>query len=73
MLNHDESFLASSVVFGADICGLQLSICYIYLTHTIVCILITQHNHNNNVYNVILIFIIIQEICKYCHEADNQL
>ena len=70
MLDHDESFLVfSSVVFDADMWDRQL------LNLSSTCLHINTHrNHNNNVYIVILIFFrgYLQDICKHCHEADDQ-
>ena len=53
------------------ICGLQLAICHnnihdtyisLHITHNIIITICVYCNFN----------IYIQDICKYCHEADNQ-
>ena len=69
MLNHDESFLVSSVVFGADMWTTIGHLSYIHdayislhITHNIIITICVYCNFN----------IHIQDICKYCHEADNQ-
>ena len=55
------------------ICGLQLAICHkhdayisLHITHIIIITICVYCNFN------ILLGIYIQDICKYCHEADNQ-
>ena len=58
------------------ICGLQLAICHNYIHDAYISLHITHiiANHNNNVYSINCNFnIYIQDICKYCHDADNQL
>ena len=69
MLDHDESFLVSSVVFGADMWTTIGHLSYIHdayislhVTHIIIITICVYCNFN----------IYIQDICKYCHEADNQ-
>ena len=57
MLDHDESFLVSSVVFGAD---MWTTIGHLSYIHDAYISLHITHNHNHNnsyVYIVILIFI----------------
>ena len=65
MLDHDESFLVSSVVFGADTIG-HLSYIHdayisLHITHIIIITICVYCNFN-----------IDMDICKYCHETDNQ-
>ena len=67
MLDHDESFLVSSVVFGADMWTKIGHLSYIHdayislhITHIIIITICVYCNFN----------IYIQD--KYCHEADNQ-
>ena len=45
MLDHDESFLVSSVVFGADTWTTIGHLSYIHDAY--ISLHITQHNHNN--------------------------
>ena len=69
MLDHDESFLVSPVVFGADMWTTIGHLSYIHdayisphIMHNIIITICVYSNFN----------IYIQDICKYCHEADNQ-
>ena len=69
MLDHDESFLVSSVVFGADMWTTIGQLSYIHdayislhITHNIIITICVYCNFN----------IYIQNICKYCDDADNQ-
>ena len=68
MLDHNESFMVSYVVFGVLYTIGHLS--YIH-DATLVCIIIIHI-----IIITILVYsninIYIQDICKYCHEADNQ-
>ena len=57
MFDHDESFLVSSVVFGDDMWTAIGHLSYIHDIIITICVYC-------NIY--------IQDICKYCHEADNQ-
>ena len=68
MLDHDESILVFSIVFGADMWTTigHLSCIHdayisLHITHIIIITICVYCNFN-----------IYMDICKYCHEADNQ-
>ena len=66
MLDHDESFLVSSVVFGAD---MWTTIGYLSCIHDTY---ISLHITHIIIITICVYCNFIQDICKYCHEADNQ-
>ena len=74
MLDHDESSLVSSVVFGADMWTTIGHLSYIHNTyislHVTHIIIITIHVCVYCNFNILLG--IYTGICKYCHEVDNQ-